>query len=104
MSDSESTLSVPGSEAEQHGTASTSSTTSLTPRKRKVQPRSNSQRISHNSHDVKTDGAPGTVGSSERGCQELTLRATQARKLLAKVRCQWRCVSVNIVLNFVAVS
>ena len=100
MSDSESTLSVPGNEVEQHGAVSTNSTASLTRRTRKVQARSNSRRRSRDSRDVRTNGAPGRVGSLERGCQEVILRATQARKLLAKVRCQWRCVfMLSIVLH-----
>lgn len=93
MSDSEVTLSAMSSE--EHGgggqnegeaRASKKNATSLTRKRRKKRLHSNPKRRSSKSGDMRMSGAPGPSCVSERVSQEVALKATQARKLLAKVR------------------
>ena len=95
LSDSEVTLSAMSSEeqgggGQNGGEASKKSTTSLTQKRRKKRLHSNPKRRSSKSGDGRMSGAPGPSCASERVSQEVALKATQARKLLAKVR--GRCV------------
>ena len=94
MSDSEGTLSAMSDEeqgaSQQNGEVSKKkSSTSLTQRRRKKRLHSSSERRSSSSKrgDMGTSGAPpGFSSTSERVNQEVAMKATRARKLLAKVR------------------
>ena len=93
MSDSEGTLSAMSNEeqggSQHNGEVSKKSATSLTQRKRKKRLHSSPERRSSSSKrgDVGTSGAPpGFSFTSERVNQEVAMKATRARKLLAKVR------------------
>jgi hypothetical protein len=91
MSDSEGTLSAVSDEeqrgSEQNGEVSKKNTTSLTRRRRKKRLHSNPKRRSSSKRgDVQMPPAPSST--SERVNQEVAMKATRARKLLAKVRVQ----------------
>ena len=87
MSDSEVTLSAPSSDREEQGEGSKKNTTSfLRGKRRKKRLHSNPKRRSSKGRDVRMSGAPGPSCASERLSHEVAMRATQARKLLAKVR------------------
>lgn len=93
MSDSEGTLSAMSDEeqgaSQQNGEVSKKNATFLTQRRRKKRLHSSPERRSGSSNrgDVGTSGAPpGFSSTSERVNQEVAMKATRARKLLAKVR------------------
>ena len=93
MSDSEGTLSARSDEeqgaSQRNGEVSKKSATSLVQRKRRKRLHSSPERRSSGSKrgDVGTSGAPpGFSSTSERVNQEVAMKATRARKLLAKVR------------------
>ena len=94
MSDSEGTLSAMSDEeqgaSQQNGEVSKKNATFLTQRRRKKRLHSSPERSKNSSSkrgDVGTSGAPpGFSSTSERVNQEVAMKATRARKLLAKVR------------------